>query len=264
MAIPSVCLGGEWFGRVASGANIPPAETMNGYLVVTCEHGGNRIPLPYRQLFQTDRDRELLDSHRGFDAGALILAREMARRLAAPLVVSTVSRLLVDLNRSLGNPRVYSPAVRDANEAVRLKIVEDHYRPYRAKAENLMRAAVDHGRRVIHVSCHSFTPVFDGTVRNADIGLLYDPARSGELDFCKRWQAALKACAPELKVRRNYPYEGKNDGYTTYLRQRFSPGEYIGIELDVNQKHVVNSHRRWAILRATLVESLRVAARPST
>ena len=37
----------------------------------TCEHGGNRIPAPYRRLFRGQR--ALLDSHRGYDPGALVM-----------------------------------------------------------------------------------------------------------------------------------------------------------------------------------------------
>ena len=50
--------------------------------------------------------------HRGYDAGALAMARDLAASLRAPLVASTVSRLLVDLNRSLGHPRAWSAATR--------------------------------------------------------------------------------------------------------------------------------------------------------
>ena len=38
-------------------------------LVITCEHGGNRIPAPYRTCFAAVR--RLPDSHRGYDPGAL-------------------------------------------------------------------------------------------------------------------------------------------------------------------------------------------------
>ena len=58
--------------------------------VITCEHGGNRIPAPYRDLFHARQT--LLDSHRGYDPGALIMARVLATAFAAPLVASTVSR----------------------------------------------------------------------------------------------------------------------------------------------------------------------------
>lgn len=232
---------------------------MIDYLVVTCEHGGNRIPLPYRYLFQTDQDQLLLDSHCGFDPGALIMARELAAKLTAPLVASTISRLLVDLNRSIGHPHLYSNATRNAPAVVRQKILEDYYQPYRTKAENLIQEAVDHGRRVVHVSCHSFTPELNGQVRNADIGLLYHPARMGEAALCERWKESLKSCAAEFKVRRNYPYAGKNDGFTAYLRQRFTPEEYVGVELEVSQKHVLGAGGSWTALRTRLIESLAAA-----
>lgn len=201
----------------------------------------------------------MLDSHRGFDPGALIMARELAKSLTAPLVASTVSRLLIDLNRSLGHPNLYSTVTRNAPAEVRRKIVDNYYLPYRTKAETLIKQAVDDGKRVIHISSHSFTPEYDGKLRNADIGLLYDPARSGEVDLCEHWKAALQDCAPELKVRRNYPYAGKSDGFTAYLRRRFPPEAYVGIELEINQKHILKAGRSWAALRAMLIESLRLA-----
>ena len=163
-------------------------------LVITCEHGGNRITLPYRDLFRTHR--ALLNTHRGFDPGALIMAKALATKFAAPLVASTVSRLLVDLNRSIGHPCLYFEATRNEPTEVRQLILKHYYQPYRGHAERLVRQAiVDHGH-VTHLSSHSFTPELDGKVRIADIGLLYDPARPGETDLCERWKAALKVCAP--------------------------------------------------------------------
>jgi predicted N-formylglutamate amidohydrolase len=112
---------------------------------------------------------------------------------------------------------------------------------------------------VIHISSHSFTGDLDGHVRRADVGLLYNPARSGEAELCARWKAALAALAPELRIRRNYPYAGKGDGLTSYLRLRFPRRVYIGIELELNQNIVLCAGRRWTALRRTLIESLRVA-----
>jgi len=59
-------------------------------------------------------------------------------------------------------------------------------------------------------------------------------------------------------VRRNYPYAGKNDGFTTYLRRRFPSDAYLGIELEINQKHVMAADSDWVDLRGMLVESLRM------
>jgi predicted N-formylglutamate amidohydrolase len=225
--------------------------------LISCEHGGNRIPAPYRELFKTRR--ALLDSHCGYDPGALVMARALARSVAAPLVTSTVSRLLVDLNRSPGHARLFSAATRGAPAAVREGIVARYYIPYRAQVERLVHRAVARGRRVIHISSHSFTPVLNGKRRRADVGLLYHPGRRGEVDMCARWKAALAAAAPELKVRRNYPYAGKGDGLTAHLRVRFPPGVYVGVELEVNQSIVFAAARRWNALREVLTNSLRVA-----
>ena len=225
--------------------------------IITCEHGGNRIPTPYRFLF---RGRQaLLNTHHGYDPGALVLARALARASKAPLVSATISRLLIDLNRSPGHPQLYSAATRCAPAWLRARIVDDHYLPYRVRVEHLVRQAVSRGRRVIHISTHSFTPVLNGKVRNADVGLLYDPGRRGEAELSARWKAAIAAYVPQQRVRRNYPYAGKGDGLTSYLRRHFSSSAYVGIELEVNQSIVFGAGRRWTALRRVLIESLRTA-----
>jgi predicted N-formylglutamate amidohydrolase len=230
--------------------------------IVTCEHGGNIIPVAYRGLFRGRR--ALLDSHRGYDPGALLMAQELARALRAPLVASTVSRLVIDLNRSIGHPHLYSAATRVLPAALRAEIVGEHYRPYRARVERGVRQSAKRGRRVIHISSHSFTPELDGDVRHADVGLLYDPARHGERELCTRWKATLGAMAPTIRVRRNYPYAGKGDGLTSYLRRRFPPDAYVGVELEVNQKIVLAAGRRWTQLRRVLITSLRTACADPT
>lgn len=225
--------------------------------IVTCEHGGNRIPATCRPLFR--RHRALLATHRGYDPGALLMARDLAGALDAPLISSTVSRLVVDLNRSVGHPRLFFAATADAPAALRAAILARHYHPYRAEVEQLVARRVARGKRVIHISSHSFTPELDGHVRTADVGLLYHPGRRGEAALAARWKAALARSAPALRVRRNYPYAGKGDGLTQHLRRRFPADAYVGIELEVNQRIVFAAGRPWKALRGTLIESLMAA-----
>jgi predicted N-formylglutamate amidohydrolase len=187
------------------------------------------------------------------------MARALARALGAPLVCSTVSRLLVDLNRSIGHPQLFSEAMRTTPVQLRAKVVERHYQPYRARIAQLVKRAVSRGRRVIHVSSHSFTPKLNGKVRRADVGLLYDPARRSEAVMCARWKASLAALAPELRVRRNYPYAGKADGLTSHLRLRFPQTSYVGIEVEVNQAIVLGAGGGWRALRRSLIDSLHAA-----
>lgn len=197
-----------------------------------------------------------LASHRGYDAGALVMARALATAFKAALFSATVSRLLVDLNRSQHNPRLWSVP---APAEIRAEIIERHYRPYRDQVERLVARAAARGRCVVHVSSHSFTPVLHGRARRADVGLLYDPARAGEAALCARWKAALVTADPRLRVRRNYPYAGKGDGLTAHLRRRFPARAYLGIELEVNQRMVFAAAPRWAALRRTLIATLRTA-----
>lgn len=233
---------------------VTPGAKDGPALVFSCEHGGNFIPEPYGELFRLDRS--LLDSHRGFDVGALLMAEELAAAFEAPLVSSTVSRLLVDLNRSIGHPRLHGVALCSAGADVRREVLLRHYQPYRAQAEALVRQAIARHGRVTHVSVHSFTPELYGTTRRADVGLLYDPARPGEVALCRCWQSAIKAAMPGLVVRRNYPYAGKGDGLTAWFRRQLPADTYVGVELEINQKQVTADAASWFPLRRAILDAL--------
>ncbi|SEN38216.1 Predicted N-formylglutamate amidohydrolase [Nitrosospira multiformis] len=230
---------------------------MNIHFLISCEHGGNRIPPRYRPLFEGYE--HLLHSHRGYDSGALGLAKKLAMALHSPLFAATTSRLLIDLNRSIGHPQLYSEATRNTPGAVRQEILKNHYLPYRTWVEANIADAIRSGLRVIHISSHSFTPELNGEVRNTDIGLLYDPSRHLEQELCTRWRACLAAHVPDLRVRRNYPYTGSVNGFPTYLRRRFPANAYVGIELEVNQKHILKGGWRWHALRSLLAGTLNEA-----
>jgi predicted N-formylglutamate amidohydrolase len=221
--------------------------------LVTCEHGGNEIPDPFMPLFRGFA--ALLASHRGYDPGALDTARDLARALGAMLVTSTVSRLLVELNRSPGRQFRYSPIMRGAAADVREEVCRRYYLPYRQEVEGFVARTSASGLRVVHLSSHSFTPSLDGNARRADVGLLYDPDRTAERALCRRWQRALASRRPQWIVRRNYPYLGRSDGFTSFLRKRFDADAYVGVELEVNQKHLRNGSVP-ARDRATIVEAL--------
>lgn len=202
-------------------------------LLLTCEHGGNRIPPRYRALFTGHE--ALLAGHRGWDPGALDWARALSRRLDAKLIEARVSRLLVDLNRSPHHPALFSPLTRGLGAAERDAILERYYLPHRTGVEAWIAERIRRGGGVLHVAVHSYTPVLDGRERNADIGLLYDPQRPRERRLCLAWQDALQARDATLRVRRNYPYRGNADGFTTHLRRRFSARGYLGVELEISQ-----------------------------
>ena len=201
----------------------------------------------------------LLDSHRGWDPGALPLGRQLARAFSAPFHASTTTRLLVDLNRSIGHRQLFSEITRVLTPAERARIVANHYRPHRDRVEGDIARRIAGAEAVIHIASHSFTPVLHGVVRRADVAWLYDPRRVREAALAQRWMVELARRSPDLRLRRNYPYQGRGDGLTTLLRKRFSGETYLGIELEVNQRFVVKGGAAWAALRRDLVESLAAA-----
>lgn len=217
------------------------------------------MPAAWAHLFRSPAARAALATHRGSDPGALAVARQLARATGAPLVATEISRLLVEVNRSPGHPRLWSDWSAGLDAEERERVLDAFYRPHRAAVAAMVEEALRGGGVVLHVGVHSFTPVLGGEVRNADVGLLYDPRRGKEREFAHRWRDALRAVAPALRVRRNYPYLGRSDGLVTDLRRRIPPDRYLGLELEMNQAMVAAAGRERARMAEAVVRSLKAA-----
>lgn len=199
-------------------------------LLFTCEHASNAIPSDLSFLREALGDA-IWQTHRAWDIGAADAARVLAERCGAPLVMSSVSRLVVDTNRSETHPRVFSEPIRALAMEQREAILATHHRPHRADVLAQVRALAP----VLHVAVHSFTPVFEGRPRAIDLAVLFDPARPTERALAAEWKARLGARLPGARLRRNAPYRGVSDGLPTALRRRFTDDEYAGFELELSQ-----------------------------
>lgn len=202
-------------------------------VVLSCEHGGNRVPKRFRFIF-AGRSR-VLSSHRGWDPGAIQIARAIAHATGAPLVATTVTRLLIECNRSMGHPQLFSEFSRHLGAAARHHIIDTYYHPHRRAVVRMVSRALHAHGRVVHIGVHTFTPVYHGHRRDVGIGVLYDPHRAFERAAADRLIACIRAEVPSLRVRRNLPYRGWTDGLTTALRRHFPAARYAGIELEVSQ-----------------------------
>lgn len=202
-------------------------------VLVTCEHGGKRVPRRYSRLFAGAED--VLASHRGWDPGAEVLARHLGRVLGTVPMVARITRLLVDLNRSPGHPGQFSEFSRRLPNPDRREILRRYYRPFRRRVEQQVARLTGPGQAMVHLSVHTFTPKWQGKIRGMDIGLLFDPSRQGETALAGRIRIALQEVRPDWRIRFNQPYRGTSDGLTTWLRRRFSPENYLGLELEFNQ-----------------------------
>jgi len=83
--------------------------TLKHVLLISCEHAGNEVPDSYSTLFSDAN--EVLESHRGWDPGALEVAQFLVDQLQVQSFLMPVTRLLIEMNRSLDNPQLFLNSV---------------------------------------------------------------------------------------------------------------------------------------------------------
>jgi predicted N-formylglutamate amidohydrolase len=222
-------------------------------LVVSAEHASSAIPEALRSCFVAADD--VLDSHLAWDPGAGMLAKRLASAFDVEAHCGEVSRLVVDCNRSIGHPKLFSRWLQPLDEAARRAILRNYYSPFREAVRIDLERALRQFPSVLHVSVHSFTETFEGRRREADVGFLYDPSRRREKEFCAAWRRLL-ATHGGYRIRRNYPYRGVSDGHVTALRRCYPDTRYLGLELEINQRILDQPPAAWAGLEDALVASV--------
>lgn len=210
------------------------AERKNRWgIVVTCEHAGNEVPGALRSCFRGSA--AALRSHRGWDIGALGVARRLSERLGVPLLFQPVSRLVVEMNRSLDSATLFSEFTRDLPDRDRAALIDAYWRPFRSECRARIDRAIARDGRALHISVHSFTPVWKGRERAVEIGLLDDPRRTRERAVTGSWRREVLGRAPAAwRIYLNRPYAGWTDGHTGALRRELAPSRYAGVEIEVN------------------------------
>ena len=221
-------------------------------IIITCEHGGNKIPQQFKKLFVNNANA--LATHLGYDIGALEMAKKIVRKLKCPFVFETISRLLVEQNRSRYRKEVFSEFCSNLTIVEKERLLETIYDSYHDRIYKHLSTANIKKNFVYHFSIHSFTPVLFNRERNADLGLLYDPSRKIEKRTAALIAEKLTGTNTGLRVRMNYPYRGASDGFTTTLRKQYREDEYCGIEIELNQKHFIGKTEIWDSLLKHLPE----------
>jgi predicted N-formylglutamate amidohydrolase len=228
---------------------VAPTERPFDQVILTCEHACNAVPSSYQNLMPSGW---LLQTHQGWDIGALQLAQFLSKGLTAPLYAAKWTRLLCDLNRDLGHPEIHGPSLRQLPEAQLEDIVARYYRPYRAQVRDRIRQGLTEQKTVLHLSVHSFTARLRGQTRPIDLGLMYDPRCLGESELANQWVSALAAAEPRLRVRCNQPYHGADPYFQSYLRDQFRSARYLAIQIEINQKLPRRQPQRWLRLQQHL------------
>ena len=227
--------------------------------VITVDHAGATVPPELRGL---GLDPAWLGTHHALDLGARELAIAVAARLDAPAVLCPTSRLVIDGNRWLRDPRSILPAIEGravpgnlgltaADRAAREDAV---FWPYHeALGRALARARRLHGRPIL-LALHSFTRTLGGVRRPWDAGTIWNEGEA--------LSAALLAeigRGEVLRLGSNAPYSGRQGVYTVD-RHTFGTGVLgCGLEVANDQLATPKDRSVWAERVCRALEALAAA-----
>jgi len=223
-------------------------------LVLICDHASNNVPPEIGDLGLPAED---MARHIAFDIGVRGVTFEMARRLGAPAVLSTVSRLVIDHNRHPADPtlimRLYDGSIIPGNARVGAEEAErrlvTYHAPYHAAIRRVIDAQIAAGHEPVLVSIHSFTPQLRGRPpRPWHAGVLWDRDRRLAGPLLDALAAHTALCIGD-----NQPYTGRLGGDTmwTHGTQRGLPHALIEIRNDLISD--VTGQTEWAALLSDAV-----------
>jgi predicted N-formylglutamate amidohydrolase len=198
----------------------PPFELVNAGgaapVLVLCDHASRAVPRALDGLGLGDADRA---RHIAWDNGAADLARDLARRLDAPLALAGYSRLVIDCNRALDDPTSI-PLISETTVVPRNRSIaqeeararaEACFHPYHRCIVDLLDRFAARGVVPAILSIHSFTPVYKGVARPWQVGILWNRDPRIPLPLIE----ALGRI-DGVVVGDNLPYSGRDEyGYTT-------------------------------------------------
>ena len=242
--------------------NHSQADCVQGdcQFLISAEHASKEFPDEFHDLAEHPEHRDLA-SHRFFDRGTAHAAKYLSDVLKAPYWLGNCSRLLVDLNRSVKPGKLFGPVTSNWPEPEKARLLSRFYQPFRGRIQDAIAENLKEGRRVIHLSIHSFTPVLGTQQRNTEVGLLYDPRYLGERRFATQVKTHLNKHCSSLRIRKNYPYQGKADGHVTALRKLYHGSAYIGIEIELGQQSLCGGEEFPEPLLEALRDALEYAAK---
>jgi len=238
----------------------PPFEVLNpdgaAPVVLICDHASPAIPGALNDL---GLDTSALGRHVAVDIGAADVTRSLSRRLDAPAVLAGYSRLLIDMNRPVGDPESILdvsdgtpvPGNRDLSEDDVAGRGDTFCLPYHRAIADVVAHLWRRGPAPAVVSVHSFTPSLDGEDRRCDVGVLWnrDPRLALPLIQKLRLRDALR-------VGDNEPYSGREKAYT--IDRHAGAQGLANCAVEIRQDHLETSHGtdHWAEILGDELEDI--------
>ncbi len=179
--------------------------------IILCDHASNFIPKEYNNLGLSEKERQM---HIAWDPGSLAVGKMISRKFNATLIYSTISRLVIDKNRSYDKkdliPTISEYVEIKANANLspqeRQRRIDKYHKPYHNIIGEIIDERIAKNIDNIIISIHSFTPIYKGVKRPWPIGLI-----SGEDEkFSKALFKVLKQNNEQMLVGWNEPYSAKD------------------------------------------------------
>lgn len=221
----------------------------NGPIALTCEHASEDYPAPFER---DPRDRRLIGDHWAYDLGAAELTRDLAKATGWPAVLSRFSRLLIDPNRPLDSDTLFRDVAdgqpvylnSEASDSEKTQRIEQLYKPYHSAVDTLL------SRQEVHLgfSIHSFTPVYEGSPRKVEVGVLFS-----------KWEEEARKLRDAFEhagfdARLNEPYSGAL-GLMYCVEMHAKPLKKTCLELELRQDLAGDPEVRQRVVRV-LAETL--------
>jgi hypothetical protein len=241
-------------------------------LLVTCDTGGDRIPESLRELLahagwscEQPAPARTLDEQAYsrlspplIDRDAGLAARVIAEHAGCDLIANPYRADLVDVGRSVHHRHLFRPSIRKLPTSVRKAILAEIRTPYRDAVRRRLSEMLLQSPYVVHLSVRTFgARAVSGQWQRGDVGLLYDPGRGDELDWCLDLSDELYFAMPDLRVRRNHPGRGTNDSLTKAMRKHFCDVHYLGVEVVLNRAWAARPVRRRREVLRVLANAIR-------
>ncbi|RWR27919.1 N-formylglutamate amidohydrolase [Sinirhodobacter populi] len=229
-------------------ANPPIVLNPEGRLpgLIAVDHAGRSIP---GELADLGLSEEWRATHHFCDLGVAELAHALAGRIDVPIVLCDVSRLVIDVNRWLEDPRSIPqvlegtpiPANALLDAAGRAARQEAVFWPYQSCLGDLWARQTERHAKPFFFALHSCTRVFEGFRRPWDCGTIWHDDQV----LAHHLLGALSDEA-DLVLGDNQPYSGLSGIYTVDRHTYGSGLPACGFEVANDLLETANSRDIWA------------------
>ena len=228
-------------------------------VLILCDHACNRVPSAVNggSLGISEAD---MNRHIAYDIGARETALLIAKALAAPMLASRFSRLVIDPNRGEDDPtllmKIYDHTIiegnRHADAAEKQRRIEAYHRPYHRAIDAALAQVSARGETPVIISIHSYTPRLKGRpTRPWHIGVLWDEDARIPVPLMERLREN-----PEIVVGDNEPYSGDLRGDTLYFHATKNHHPHVLIELRNDLIDTPEGQAKWAAILATPLKNI--------